>query len=417
MRSRIILPIVFLIVGWLSAPVQAEGDSDHDKILAGFAPYRYGPVRVEGVSPGMTLNSTNAQAAASVLPPEVQKYLLAGDFSVTVQETTNMPVRQSYIDATLQHYNSVVVGEEELQGYVAGRPFPLLDPQDPQVGLKAVWNLRYRDQGETAQMWSTNSLLNESGGVERSQSFLFMSMYGMHRPEEAKNIPEWERRGIYSKQYNLMLAPSDSEGNQIVSVTYNNTAAPQDQWAYDPKTRRTRRLIYNPYISPEGGVSLIEDRSGFFGYIHHYDWKYIGEQIVLAPGPIRAAEPTWGGKGSWYPVDPWELRRAIVLESRPKSPHPLYSRRMLYLDVQTSVPLYAITYDHTGNHKRTFILVYRHPEFNPWNNTEWFAQTAAQSSIDYQVERANVFRVTKIWHNRPLSTNRFDVMALLLYGR
>lgn len=127
-----------------------------------------------------------------------------------------------------------------------------------------------------------------------------------------------------------MLAPSDSEGNQIVSVTYNNTVDPQDQWAYDPKTRRTRKLIYNPYVSPEGGVALIEDRSGFFGYIHHYDWKYIGEQIVLAPGPIRAAEPTWGGKGSWYPVDPWELRRAIVLESRPKSSHPLYSRRMLY---------------------------------------------------------------------------------------
>lgn len=41
-----------------------------------------------------------------------------------------------------------IVGEEELGNYVAGRPFPLLDPQDPQAGLKAVWNLRYRDPEE-----------------------------------------------------------------------------------------------------------------------------------------------------------------------------------------------------------------------------------------------------------------------------
>jgi len=418
MCSRNIVLCVFCLMGLMPVWAYAAGaESEQERILAHFFPYRDEPPQVDGITPGMTLNSTNAQAATAVLPAEILKYLAAGDFSVTVQPTTNMPPRQAYVDATVQHYKSVVVGEEELQHYVAGRPFPLLDAQDPQAALKAIWNLRYRDQGETAQMWATNSLMNSSGGVERSQSFYFVSMYGMHRPLAADNVPQWEQRGVYSKQYNLMLAPSDSEGNQMVSVTYDNTAAAQDQWAYDPKTRRMRKIVYNPYVAPEGGVTLIEDRSGFLGYIHHYDWKYLGEQVVLAPGPIRAAEPTWGGKGNWYITDPWELRRAVVIESRPKSSHPLYSRRLLYLDVQIAAPLYAFTYDHAGNHKRTFLLTYRHPEFNPWNNEVWVPQTAAQASIDYQLERANNFRVTKIFHNRPLNASRFDVMTLMLYGR
>jgi hypothetical protein len=162
---------------------------------------------------------------------------------------------------------------------------------------------------------------------------------------------------------------------------------------------------------------LIEDRSGFLGYIHHYNWRYIGEQVVLTPGPIRAAEPTWGGKGNWYLVDPWELRHALVIEATPKATHPLYSRRLLYLDAQTAAPLYALVYDHAGNHKRTFLLAYRHPDFNPWGNEVWFAQTAAQASIDYQLEQATNFHVYKILHNRPVNASRFNLISLMLYGR
>ena len=134
---------------------------------------------------------------------------------------------------------------------------------------------------------------------------------------------------------------------------------------------------------------------------------------------VRGGEEyaTWGGKGNWYLVDPWELRRAIVVEARPKAAHPLYSRRVVYIDVQTGVSLYALAYDHEGNHKRTFLMVYRHPDFNPWNNDEWFAQVAAQASIDYQLERANNFQVHKVLHNRPMVASRFDVMTLLLKGK
>ena len=405
-----------IVFGSFALVAQAQ-EGERERILEDFSPYRDGPPQVEGIQPGLKLDATNATVASAVLPPEIQTYLAAGDFSITVQETTDLQLRQAFIDATLQHHSGVVVGEGELQNYVAGRPFPVLDADDPQAGLKAVWNLRYRDQGDDAQMWATNSLVNSNGNTERSQSFAFFSLYGMHRPDSVRNVPQWEKQGIYTKQYTRMLAPSDSEGNQILSVQPDSDFLLHDQWAYDPKTRRTRKIVYTPYISPGRGVVLIEDRSGFLGYIHAYDWKYVREQTVLAPGPIRASAPTWGGRGNWYLIDPWELRQAVVVEATPKISHPLYSRRILYIDVQTSLPLFSFTYDHAGEHKRSFLMVARHPEFDPWGNTDWVAQIAAQGSIDYQLERANNFQITKILLNRALPPSQFTVMTLMLRGK
>ena len=408
--------VVGLGIGWCVL-TEARADSFRQRVMQRLAPYEAGTPQVAGVQPGMTLDSTNAAAAAAVLPPEILRYIEAGDFSITVQETTNLPIRQAFLDATLQHAEGVVVAEDVLKNYVSGLPFPLLEADDPQAGLKAVWNLRYRDQGDTSQMWAVSGLLNDAGTVERSERFSFMARYGMHRPDPAWNVAQWERQGVFSKNYSLMVAPSDMEGNQLVAITYDNDTQPNEQWAYDPQSRRTRKIVYTPYVSPERGVLLIEDRSGFMGYISDYDWTFVEEKVVLAPGPIKADRPTWGGKANWYLVDPWELRLAVAIEGKPKGSHPLYSRRVLYMDVQTALPLYALTYDHDGAHKRTFYIVARHPDYDPWDNKEWFSQIAAQGSVDYQLQRANTFEIYRIFINRPLSANQFSVMTLMLQGK
>jgi len=412
------LIIVLTVAGVGRAPEPGHTqESTREQILNNFFPYREGFPTLGDIQPGLKVDSTNAQIVSPVLPAELMTYLAAGDFSFTIQQTTDLPIRQAFIDATLAHHQGVVVGREELQNYVAGLPFPVLDASDPQAGLKAIWNFRYRDQGDNAQMRVTMSLVNSSGGVERSSDFAFSALYGMHRVEAEKNIPQWEKEGIYSKNYNLVLSPADMAGSQLLVVTRDKDSSPLEQWAYDPATRRTRKIVYTPYISPSRGVMLIEDRNGFMGYIHEYDWKHLGEKTVLVPGPIHAAEPTYGGKGGWYFVDPWELRRALIIEGTPTFSHPLYSRRVLYIDLQTYLPLYAFAYDHDGAHKRTFLCNTRHPDYNPWGNDEWFAYIAAQSSIDHQLERASLFRITKILYNRALPPSQFTVMTLMLRGK
>jgi hypothetical protein len=417
MRSTHVSVFLLILTSFVTAWGPAKADDRQEKILAMFHPYRHGPPRVEGIKPGMKIEQTNYQAAAAVLPSEILKYLQAGDFTITVQETTDMPLREAYLQATLTYSAQVELGEGELKNYVAGVPFPLIDPQDPRAGEQVAWNHRYRDRGESVQYWPTNELRNSSGTVERADRFYIAFVYGMHRPEAADNFPQWQDSDVYCKQYMRVLAPSDAEGNQMLSYNYDKDTSSDDLWVYDVKSRRTRKGVDNPYQAGGGGELLMEDRSGFAGYIHSYGWRYLGEKVMLVPGPIQAAESSWGGRGNWYPMDPWELRRVVVVEARPKGAHPVYSRRVLYIDLQTWVTLYAFAYDHAGHHKRTFLLVHLHPQFNPWKNEEWIPQIASQASIDYQRERASIFQTHKVIYNKPLNPHRFTVAGLMLQGK
>lgn len=387
---------VGVLLALLTASSSAAPESPHPKLLATFFPYRQGTPQAEGISPGLHLDTNNAHVAREVLPPELLDHLAAGEFSITVQPTTDTPLRQEYIDASLQHYGKAVLGEAELQNYVAGLPFPLIEFDDPQAGLKAAWNYRYRDRGDSVQYWPTNEHRTGTGSVERSESFYIVMMFGPHRPDPALNREAWESAGVYSKRYMRLLSPADAEGQQIISMSYENDVRIDEQWTYDPRTRRIRKTVYNPYAAPGNGQLLSEDTSGFNGYLHPYEWTYVGEKIVLAPGPIQQTEPTLGGKGNWYPVDPWELRKAVVLEAKSDASHPVYSRRRLYLDAQTYTNLYTFAYDHAGKHQRTFLQVYFHPDFNPWNNPVWLPQIAAQLSIDYAQDRASIFQTHKV---------------------
>lgn len=396
---------------------QAQEEGIPEKILAVFHPYRQGLPRVEGITPGMRIDQTNFQVAQEVLPPEILKYLQAGDFAITVQETTDLPPREEYINATLEHYAQVELENGELKNYVAGLPFPLIDPQDPKAGEKVSWNYRYRDRGETMQYWPTESLLTGSGSVERSFKFYVAHRYGTHRPRPDANIAAWEKKGIFYKRYVRFLAPLDMEGSQVLSNLHDKDTVVHEQWAYDPKTRRTRKVVYNPYQASGDMDYLVEDWNGFNGYIHVYEWKHLGGKIVLAPGFIKTAEPKLGGKGNWYPVDPWELRKVVVIEAIPKESHPTYSRRVMYIDLQTHWILYSLAFNRKGEHFRTFFMMYGDPEFSPENQGIRIPILVAQSSIDYHTEHAGLFMTHKTIYNQPLKEKMFETGSLMRQGK
>ena len=254
------------------AAVVAQATLSKENILAEFYPYRQGSLHVEGITPGMKITASNVQVAAAVLPPEVLKAIQAGDFEITVQPTTDVPVREEYIAATVEHADNVALGTDGLlQHYIAGLPFPVISPTDPQAGLKHGWNLRYRDRADISQSWGTTSLLNETRSVIRSSSSLYMRMYGMHRSDSGRNIPEWADQGILYKDYSITFRPTDAEGTQTMGIRHNRDTLGDDRWLYDPKTRRTRKIVYNPYDAFQGLTFLSEEFSGFEGHVSAYD--------------------------------------------------------------------------------------------------------------------------------------------------
>lgn len=402
----------------LSHPVQAQEADLKERILAEFYPYRHDRPRVEGVTPGMTVDQSNAQTVAAVLPPEILKVIQAGDLTLTVQETTDVPVREEYINATLAHASQATIGPDRmLLHYGAGLPFPLIETHDPQAGLKMGWNLRYRDRADSSQSWGTTSLLNSSGGVERSMSSLYMRMYGMHRPNPERNVAEWAENDILYKDYSITFRPTDMEGAQSMGIRHNNDVLGDDRWIYDPKTRRTRKIVYNPYDAFQGLTFLSEEFSGFEGHVYAYDWQYVGRQIILAPGIVKGEAVRLGGACNCYPIDPWELRWAHVVDLLPRVPNHPYGRRRLYVDRQHFSPLFSVIFDRDGQHWRTFFFSFSHPDYHSRNPGLRVPMFAGNSWVDYKVGRATVWTPSKSIYNRPLPAQFFTVAAMMRQGK
>ena len=91
-------------------------------LRAVFYPYDRGPRRPRA-SPRGCGSIPRPSSSRGGVPAELLKFGLAGGFAVTVQPTTDMPLRAQYLAATEHYASQVELGEGELRNYVAGSHF------------------------------------------------------------------------------------------------------------------------------------------------------------------------------------------------------------------------------------------------------------------------------------------------------
>jgi len=390
-------------------------------VWSAFHLYNAGPLHHEGITPGMTIDQHNWQAAEQLLPAEILHLVRAGNFIITVQETTDLSPRESYITATAEKFLGVSLdGGSKIEHYQGGRPFPVLDPVDPRAGEKAAWNFRYRDVPDTLEMRGTMQGVSNSGTIDRSNVGRMRIRYGRYRASNEANVPEWEAQGIHVKATFESLAPSDQEGNMRITTIYDNEAQAYDDLSYSPQNRRTRKGYMNMLARMGGGRYdvLSEEQPPFFfiGYLHEYDWTYKGEQTMLVPGFLPADQLTFGGKNNWYPNTPWELRRVVVLESTPKGAHP-YSRRVFYLDAQTYTPFCVLSYDPQGTFVRLSLIIHGNPDFVPGSNGIRLPVLLGATWVNYLQDHASQMVAGEPTFNQDFSPRRFELMELLRKGK
>lgn len=414
-------------VAWIAAVLThsnlslGEKSPPEEAYLAQFHPYSQGKPRVPGLEPGVTLTQANVQLAQEVLPGEIVQLLTAGDFTIPIQDTTDLPLRQSYIDATRQYASGVTLnGAGSLQHYQGGLPFPLLDPADPQAGEKLAWNFRYRDLGETFETWPTTREVNASGAVEHFDRGIMRMRFGMYRPNPADNDVQWQTQGVLFKNSFELLSPSDREGVMRILTVYDDDERSSEQLRYSPQTRRTRKEYVN-YLTPIGGAYEVlqeENPPSFFhGYLHLYQWTYRGARLMLVPGFAKTADLQFGGNNGWYPETPWELRYVLLLESTPKGEHP-FGRRVYVLDQQTYAPLLILTYASSGEFFRLIIVAHAHPAYYPGNERVSLPVLSGCSAINYVRQRATLFSTNATTvYNRPFSAQRFGLIEIFRRGK
>jgi hypothetical protein len=397
------------------AVVLASGLSVHAE---GSFPVSYAQRKpaIPGVAPGTTVSRSDPEAARAALPPELAARVAAGEFDVRVQETTDLPPSEPYIEATRRFSAEVRLGSDgRLEGYVAGLPFPAVGPGDPQCGPKAAWNLRHHDYGRGTEAWGIFRKVDSSGRVLREVEFYYAKAYGMHRWPAGDGQNPWADAGILYKEFYQALGPLDVKNLMNLTFRYDDDRRSDDNWAYVPAERKVRKAVA-PHEEPTMGTDLLrEDYYGFSGYVAAHDWKCLGEATVLAPVGIRAARPTLSPEG--YPADPWEPREALVVEATPKNPHHPYGRRVLYVDRQMWVVLYSLIFDRSGAHAKTLFVLYGNPKYSPGNEAVRVPIWLGEAVRNHQTGEATTSVITRAVFDTAIPEDRFTIDHMLALGR
>src|SRR5712672_2339709 len=98
-----------------------------------------------GVKPGDVITPANAAQVKDLGSPGVY-YMVQHGMRMNVTPTERVDWPPPYKDATEKYSAQVRLSDDHrsLVGYVAGQPFPLIDPNDPHVGVKIIWNNVFR---------------------------------------------------------------------------------------------------------------------------------------------------------------------------------------------------------------------------------------------------------------------------------
>ena len=334
-----------------------------------------GPCSSAEVKPGDFITQDNATKVKDFLSPGVYYKVLNG-MSMKIVPTERVDWPPPYKDATEKYSGQVRLSDDHrsLVGYVAGQPFPLIDPNDPYAGTKIVWNLVYKpfysdDYDLRFYDGDTEYTIKgpQKGQIAYFQIGHYMG-YDLVGRTEVEPMPIDPDFRITSRLWIFglypVLAPMEIRGAGFIRWRYAAPTRADDTWSIGAGSRRVRRLdesiLSSSAASGTAAFSWDPDHySGFNAKTEEYEYKMLGEKNMLATvhaehsPEVRCA--TDGG-ASVCP-EAWEMRHMYIVEAtpRPRIVHPIDSRTVLYEDSEIWFNPYIDTYDQSGRLFRTHI--------------------------------------------------------------
>lgn len=380
-------------------------------IEGSFQPYANGFPSVEGVTPGMVIDSSNVDQVKDALDEQTYGFVKAGDYQIKVAPTINFDLHSKYIEASKKNGDVGFDAEGNLTNYISGRPFPHPPKaEDPQAGLKLIWNFQYGvSLGDLFCMEPFYFRMRDmrSGDLERTIKFDRLCFQRKAYRAVLEPTPEITPNpdGIYRAQYLRVSEPFDLKDTQLLIHKYKDDAKRTNGWLYLGFQRRVRRLATGQTTDSYLGTDLmIEDFEGYNGRVTDFNWEYLGTKTLLMPMLAYDSIPEadlssemehegfkyvdFRGKGNCFLQVPWMLRQVYVVKASPKDPsHPL-SHRIHYFDAQTNdLPMNHI-YDRKGEFWKWFAIAQSHPDHQmPVNKGAGVTFPDAASMVDVQSQR------------------------------
>jgi hypothetical protein len=331
------------------------------------------------VKPGDTITPENAAQVKDLVSPGVF-YAVAHGMHMDIVASERIEWPPPYREATEKYSSQVRLANDHrsLIGYIAGQPFPLIDPNDPYVGAKVLWNnvwrpissddydLRFFDcQSEYVRPGQDQNIVND---IEIGH-YAGYNLLGRTEVEPMPVDPDFKQSGrMWLFALYPLLAPAESRGQGLIRFRYFDPNRGDDTWDWQPGTRRVRRLNEAMNSTATGAQSMDPDHyAGFNPKVEEYNYKFLGERQMLASVHAQhSPEDTcpYDGGATACP-EAWELRHLYIVEATPRhdsqNPGVLDKLTDVYVDTELSFEPYIDTYDQRGRLWRAHIywLAYR----------------------------------------------------------
>ncbi len=309
-------------------------------------------------SPGDVLRAGDIDRYQSLLGPSVQWALLRGA-KVRVAATTPIPMEEARAEATQRYHDQVTLTPDrrDMRNFVAGIPFPLVQPGDPDAAIKIVFNQQSRlivDDMDARKMGCEIGTIASGRGFERERTFQiehWRRLYYVGRlyHEPRPSMPSIEGIRYRELQYPL-IEPFDLKGGGWNFIRYTDVHRPDDGWIYYPVMRRVRRLSTAQRSQGIFGQDMdLDSYTGYAGNPAWMDWRLVGSKKMLASMHSDHVPVHWQDAPADFAADePWEMRDVYVLEGRSLLPEYAFARRVVYVDKESWLVPYTEIYDDQG---------------------------------------------------------------------
>ncbi len=329
------------------------------------------------VKPGDVITPDNAYKVKDIVAPGVF-YKVQQGMAMKVVPTDRVDWPPPYQEATEKYSSQVRLSPDgrTVQNYVAGQPFPFLDPNDPKVATKIIWNNVFRPlqtDDYDLRYFACENVRSGRNAPYRVLDEIDVGHYAGYNEIGRTEVdpmpidPDFKKTGRYW-MFGLypIMAPEGMRGAGFLRYRYADPKKSDDIWSWNTGSRRLRRLnegimsdaVTGSGLPTEGGGNIVvfdpDHYSGFNAKVEEYNYRFLGVKNML--GVVHAAHspevtcPTDGG-GSACPEN-WELRRMYIVEASPRrsinNSQALQSRTVLYIDSEVWFPLYEDAYDRQG---------------------------------------------------------------------
>jgi hypothetical protein len=322
--------------------------------------------------PGDMIGKNDTERIRDLVSPGVL-WLVSRGMEMKIIPYEKTPDPPAYREATEKYSPQVKLSANGIldeNTYIAGRPFPVIDENDPQAAIKIMYNFergRYFTDDLAARFFDAETgAISQRGGkqaydIERHFVLDNLRILKYTGRTENQPIPKMENpQGVLAKAGQFpVIEPFDLKGVGGLSYRYLDPAKHDDTWLYLPSLRRVRRLSSAQRSDALFGQDVdVDSYGGYAGQIPWFSWKLLGHKTMLGSGMGEhlPGVPCTADGGVTF-CENWELVPKVwIVEGTPKMSGYAYSKRVLFLDASSGFIMYTDMYDHGGELWKVAVL-------------------------------------------------------------